>query len=138
MFRVKKISKNKEILKPYYFKYKDFQMTQTEIAEELGYSKQSISKQFKEFDQAIDEVITDHRGRQAKKEKPIQIAGSNTKAELERKIILLQTVIDFPYLIIESWSKELGLKKSLFRRWLPGKIKIFLVEALIEYRKKRW
>ena len=75
MFRVKKISKNKEILKPYYFKYKDFQMTQTEIAEELGYSKQYISKQFKEFDQAIDEVITDHRGRQAKKEKPIQVAG---------------------------------------------------------------
>jgi len=30
----------------------------------------------------------------------------------------------------------MGIKQSLFRKWLPGKIKLFLVEALIEYRKK--
>ena len=136
MFRVTKIAKNKAILKPYYFKHKISQMTQTEIAEELGYSKQYISKQFREFDQAIDAVITDHRGRPAKKEPPVQVTEDSTKVELERKIFLLQTVIDFLYLIIAFWSKELGLKKSLFRKWLPGKIKIFLVEALIEYRKK--
>ncbi len=48
----------------------------------------------------------------------------------------MQTVIAFLRLIIEFWSKELGLKKSLLHKWLPGKIKLFLVETLIEYRKK--
>jgi len=132
-----KIAKNKAILKPYYFKYKTSQTTQTEIAQELSCSKQHISKQFREFDKAIDDVITDRRGRPVKKENPVQPAlDDNTKVELEIKIFLLQTVIAFLRLIIEFWSKELGLKKSLLHKWLPGKIKLFLVETLIEYRKK--
>jgi len=66
-----KIAKNKAILKPYYFKYKTSQTTQTEIAQELSCSKQHISKQFREFDKAIDDVITDRRGRPVKKENPV-------------------------------------------------------------------
>jgi len=132
-----KIAKNKAILKPYYFKYKNYRMNQTEIAGALGCSKQYISKHFKEFDKAIDNVITDHRGRPVKKKNPVQPAlDNNTKVELEIKILLLQTVIAFLRLIIEFWPKGLGIKKSLFRKWLPGKIKLFLVKALIEYRKK--
>jgi len=89
MFHLTKIAKNKAILKPYYFKYKNYQMNQTEIAGALGCSKQYISKHFKEFDKAIDNVITDHRGRPVKKENINQsVLDDNTKAELKSKDII--------------------------------------------------
>lgn len=133
-----RIAGSKDILKPFFHKYQLGLITQTQIASELGISKQYISRIFTEFKQALDESSLDKRGRPkgvsiTKNPESIEKCAHCQKST--KQLVLLNSVIQFLLLWIEHFTSQLGINYSPFKSRLPGDIKLFLLQSWFKYQE---
>lgn len=125
-----RIAEKKEILKDYFFKYKAGLMTQVQIAEVLGCTKQYVSKKFGKFEEFLDSDLEDRRGKPRNESK----VDNMELKRLEIKVFLLETIISFLLSFIKWTGQELGLKLNPFKARLSGELKVFLVKSLTSYQ----
>lgn len=146
-----RVAASKDNLKPFFHKHQLGMVTQSKVAEELGISKQYISRIFREFQTALDEVTRDNRGRpRTSNQSPGELeekgcsdlGGSTFEAPesesvriLKLQSFLLQTLVEFLLLWIGHFTRQLGINYSPFTSRLPGEIKLFLVQSLIKYQE---
>ena len=128
-----RIAVSKDNLKPFFHKNQLGMITQSQIAKELGVSKQYVSRIFGEFQTALDEATRDNRGR------PRNLDSKQTNSaetnRLKRQNFLLQTLVEFLLLWISHFTRQLGIKHSPFSSRLSGEIRLFLIQSLLKYRE---